>query len=193
MFLRIFVFLFPFLIVHKLSAQYSIERHARDSTRFRFCTTITDRVGTSTKTCNAFTTRDSAFQQVLFLADQKHAAYDADPWKQELNDLDTLLYRLSGKTYSDFLQDAMTNAFIGSWDIAFQAAAEIPADTISIAIAQDMTIKGGKIKGRLQVDPKSGVITLIGVLPEPLLLKRQKDGSLAGLSKSRTVKMYRST
>ena len=153
-------------------SQYFIERD-RDTIKFRFCEIRSNGNGYS-KNCSASTTRDSVIAMVIQIAHEKHIAIQKKPWLADWAAIDTLLYKSTGKIYTDCLLDAIKEQLIGNWDLIYEQ------DTIAITCLPDLSIKGGKIKGSFS-SPEDNKTTIKGVFPSPVVLTITNNKLLGNL------------
>lgn len=112
---------------------------------------------------------------------QKKEAIDSNILQKEWDAYNAHLRSITGMGYSQHIKAAVADGIAGNWEVVSGS------DTLSISIAKDMRVTGGKIKGNVQVID-GGSIRLIGVLAEPVTLKAEK-GKLVGMLNDKKVEM----
>lgn len=142
--------LFLFLLSH---SQVTIVQV--DSTHRRFCTTNAD----GSFVCGPSLQIDTMATYLYGLVSDKKKMVETAPWSKELADLDTLLKKYTGKDHATWTMTRIAALLPGDWMVLENT------DTTFITIKEDLTIIGGKIKGKVMIiDDKH--IDILGVLPE---------------------------
>lgn len=112
---------------------------------------------------------------------QKKEVIDSNILQKEWDAYNAHLRSITGMGYSQHIKAAVADGLAGNWEVTTKQ------DTISISIAKDLRISGGKIKGTAEVID-GGSIKLVGVLEEAVTLKAER-GKLVGVMKGGKVEM----